>query len=118
MLSGSSTCSTRGRCAGSRQPAAARPAPGGAPLAQFGRALLRLSLGVGDRGLDLLEGELQLVLGQLLRAPAELHALQLAQQVLQPLVPRRQGVALGYRVVPLCPCRQQQRAQRRGIIGQ
>jgi hypothetical protein len=38
--------------------------------------------------------------------------------VLQPLVPRRQGIALGYRVVPLRSGRQQQRAQRRGIIGQ
>ena len=72
----------------------------------------------GDRGLDLREGELQLILGQLLRAPAELHALQLAQQVLQPLVPLRQDIALSDRIVPLRPGRQQQRAHRRGVIGQ
>ncbi len=108
-----------------RQAAAARPAASRVLLAQVGRALLRLGLGVGDRGLDLREGELQLIRGQLLRASAELHALQLAQQVPQPLVPRRQRVALGRDAVTFCrdtvplrPGHQQQRAQRRRIIGQ
>ena len=65
------------------------------------RALLGLRLGGGERGLDLLEGEPQLVLGQPLRARPELHALQLPQQVLQPLDPLHQRVALGAQAVAL-----------------
>ena len=97
----------RGRCAG--QPAAPSPAPGGVLLALLGGALLGLGLVAGERGLDLLEGEPQLALRQPLRTWAELHALQLAQQVPQPLGPLRQrvplgrdAVALGYDAVALC----------------
>ena len=57
-----------------RQPAAAGPAPGGLLPAQLRRALLGLGLVAGERGLGLLEGELQLLLGQPLRARPELHA--------------------------------------------
>jgi hypothetical protein len=100
-----------------RQPAAASPAPDGVLLAQIRRALLRLGLGAGERGLDLLEGKLQLVLRQPLRARPELHALQLAQQVLQPLVPRRQRVPFGHNAVALRQRGQQHRPQHNGIIG-
>jgi hypothetical protein len=101
-----------------RQPAAARPAPGGVRLAQFGRALLCLGLVAGQARLDLLERELQLVLGQALRAASELHALQLVQQVPQLLVPRGQRVALLGQRLALGHGRRQQRAQRLGIVGQ
>ena len=90
-------------------PAAGRAQPGAVLLALLGGALLGLGPVAGERGFDLLEGEPQLVLGQPLRARAELHALQLLQQVLQPLGPLRQrvplgrdAVALGYDAVALC----------------
>ena len=84
-----------------RQPAARGPAARGVLLALLGGALLGLGLGGGERGFGLLEGEPQLVLGQSLRARPELHALQLLQQVLQPLDPRHQCVALGAQAVAL-----------------
>jgi hypothetical protein len=100
VLSGSSTCSMRGRCAGARGPAA-----GGVLLALLGGALLcrrlGLRLGGGERGLDLLEGEPQLVFGQPLGARPELHAPELLQQVLQKLDPLHQRVALGAQAVAL-----------------
>jgi hypothetical protein len=108
----------------------AQPGAGGVLFALLGGALLGLGLGVGERGLDLLEGELQLLVGQPLRARPELHALQLAQQVLQSLDPLRQRVplgddtvALGCQGIPrnrssitLAPGGQEQCPQHRGIL--
>ena len=80
VASGASTCSIARQVR--RQAAAAGPAALRLLLAQVaGDRLLRLGGGLGQRRLDLLEGELQLLLGQPLRLPPELPALQLQQQV-------------------------------------
>lgn len=59
--------------------------------------ILPLSFGValGDRYLEVLEIELQLLLGQPLRIPPELQTARLQQQVRQPLIAGRQVVTLG-----------------------
>ena len=103
----------------------AGPAPLLLLLPQARRLLAGLRRIARERRLDLLEGEQQLVLGKLLRLPPELPALQLQQQVLQPLVLGRQGVALGGDAPKLGAERvdlrqrpEQKSAQRRGILRQ
>jgi hypothetical protein len=86
--------------------------------------LLRFGLAPRQRLLDVLKGELQLVGIELLRAPAELGTLQLAQQMVQPLVPLERavalgtgGVALGHGPVALAHRAADQGAQRFDVIG-
>jgi len=62
--------------------------------------------------LDILERQKELLGIELLRAAAELRALQLAQQMPQPVILRQRPVALGDRGVTLGPPRRQQRLQR------
>ena len=69
-----------------RQRAAVGAAFRGALMPQGRIALLRTGLALCDRGLQILEAEVQLLLRQSFRLPAELQALQLQQQVPQPLV--------------------------------
>ena len=61
---------------------------------------------------DILERQKQLLGIELLRAPAELCALQLAQQMPQPVILRQRLVALGKRGVALGPRRCEERLQR------
>ena len=78
-------------------------------------------LGHGNRLLDILERQQQLLTIELLRAAAELRALQLAQQVPQAIILGQRLVALGNRGVPLRKRRREQRLQRvdvgRKLIG-
>ena len=76
------------------------------------------SLGGRDRGLDVGEGELQLLLRQALRPPPELVALQSPQQVPEPVVRRLQRVPLGDCAVALGDGLEQQSAQDGGIVGE
>jgi hypothetical protein len=62
--------------------------------------------------LDILKRQTQLIGIKLLRAPAELRALQLTQEVPQAVILRQRLVALGDRGVTLRTCRRQQRMQR------
>lgn len=55
-------------------------------MAHLRGRLLRFGIAFGDRLFKVLEPERQLVGIELLRAPAELHALQLADEVAQALV--------------------------------
>ena len=115
-----------------RQRTPARPAPGHPLPLQGGIALLSLCLALCNGLLQAFQAKLQLLLGQPLGPDAELHALEPQQQVSQPVVLRRQRLALhgkavtlsckpvplGDDTVPLGPGRQQQRAQRIGRLGQ
>ncbi len=101
-----------------RQRATVGAALRGARTPQVRIALLRLGLARYDRGLQILEAELQLLLRQPFRLPAELQALQLYQQVSQPVVLVRQRVALLGQYIAFGHRRQHQRAQRRDIGGQ
>jgi hypothetical protein len=78
-----------------RQRIATRAAPCRARLAQRRIALLGLRLLLGDRLLEVIETELQLLLWQALGLAAELQAPELQQQMLQPLVLRLQRIAFG-----------------------
>jgi hypothetical protein len=72
-------------------------------LACARRVLLVLSRLVGGNGLlDVLDRQQQLLRIELLRAAAELRALQLPQEVAQPVHLRQRVVALGDRSVALC----------------
>ena len=64
-----------------RQRAAARPPLGRIVFAQFGIALFRLSVLLGDRLLESFQAQLQLFLRQTLRAGAEMRASELQQQM-------------------------------------
>ena len=75
-----------------RQRAAVGAPLGHAIAAEFGVALLRLRLTGGDRLLEVLERELHLLVGQALRLGAELQALELEQQMPQPVILHRQFV--------------------------
>ena len=66
----------------------------------------------GNGLLDILERQKQLIGIELLRAAAELRALQLAQQMPQAIILRQRLVALGNRGVALRPRRRKQRLQR------
>ena len=110
LSSTSTTTSIRGRCAGNA-PRLRRV--GGRAGRRLGRRAGRL-LGGSDRSdglLEILETELQLIRVELLRAPAELAALQLLDQRMQPLdlgVLRRQSCGkLAHRLL-----------QKRGFGGQ
>jgi hypothetical protein len=69
----------------------------------------------GDGLLDVLNRQLQLLGIELLRAAAELRALQLAQEMLQAFHPRQRLVALSNRGVALGARRHDQRLQRLGV---
>ena len=108
-----------------RQRAAVGPALGRPRLLQRRIAPLRFGLALGDGLLEVLQAELQLLLGQALGPGAELQAPELEQQVPQPVVLRGQGVAfsrnlvaLGGGAVAFGPSRQQQHPQRVGRLGQ
>ena len=98
-----------------RQRAAARTALRHAPLPQFGIALLRFGRAFGNRLLEVLKPQLQLILRQAFGLAAELPALELQQEVVQSFVPLQQGVAFGGQRVMLGHHRQHQRAQRISI---
>ena len=117
------TTSTRGRCSGSD----ARPARRVSARARLQRriGLLLLGLGFGDRLFDILQREIELVGVELLRAPAELQALQLADQMAQPVILAGQLVALGGEPrllgalgVAFGPGRDEHRAQRGDVVRQ
>ena len=67
--------------------------------------------------LDILQRQQQLLGIELLRAPAELRALQLAQEMTQAIILRQRLVALGDRGVTLGTRRRKQRMQRFDIGG-
>ena len=110
MSSGSIVTSTRGRWAGS----APRLARRFSARAARGRRVLLVVVGLvaGNRLLDILERQKQLLGIELLRTPAELRALQLAQQMPQAIVLRQRLVALRDRGVTLRTRRREQRMQR------
>jgi hypothetical protein len=64
-------------------------------------SLVVVGLGGGNRLLDILKRQMQLVRIELLRATAKLRALQLAQQMLQAVILRLQVIALCEGGVPL-----------------
>src|SRR5512132_1283806 len=68
------------------QSATALPALPVAPLAHLWIRFLRFGVVFGNRLLEVLERKVQLVGIELLRAPAELHPLQLADEVAKALV--------------------------------
>ena len=70
------------------------------PLERW-RALLRLGLELCDRNLEVVDAELQLRLGQTLGSAAKLQALELEQQVTQPVVLLRQRITFGRHRVTL-----------------
>ena len=101
VASGGNTCSISRQMHG--QAAAAGPATLLLLLADGRGPLGRLGGVLGQRRLDLLEGELQLLVGQPLRLSAELPTLQLQQQVAETLVLLDQRIALGgHAVAPGC----------------
>ena len=81
-----------------------RPAVDSAPLSVSASpsrvSLVVVSLAGGNRLLDILKRQMQLVRIELLRAAAK-RALQLAQQMLQAIILRLQEIALCQRDVPL-----------------
>ena len=117
------TISTRGRCSGSGP----RPARRFSVRARLQRriGLLLLGLGLGDRLFEILQGEIELVGIELFRAPAELHPLQLADQVAQPVILAGELIALvdkpcllGALGIALGPGRDEHRAQRGDVVRQ
>ena len=77
------------------QSATALPALPGARLALRGSAFLRFGVVFGNRLLEVLQRKVQLVGVELLRAPAELHPLQLADEVAKALVLVLQALPFG-----------------------
>ena len=65
----------------------------------------------GDRLLNILERQKQLLWIELLRPPAELRTLQLAQKMPQPINLRKRTIAFGYRCVTLRTRRHHQRTE-------
>jgi hypothetical protein len=110
------TISTRGRCSGSDPRSARRFFRSG--LAQRRVGLLLLGLGRGNRLLEILQRQVQLVGIELFRAAAEPQPLQLADQMAQAVVLVGEPLVLGALGIALGPRRQHQRAQRRDILGQ
>jgi hypothetical protein len=78
-------------------------------------SLVVVGLGGGNRLLDILKRQMQLVRIELLRAAAELRALQLAQQMLQAVILRLQVIALCQGGVPLRARLCEELLQRRDI---
>ena len=104
-------------------------AAAGVPLFRAGFAqrrigLLLFGLARGDRLFEVFQGQVELVGIELFRAPAELHPLQLADQVTQPVVLPGELIALfdqprllGPLGIALSPRRQHQGAQRGDVTG-
>ncbi len=111
-----------------RQVLRQRPAAG-APLLRTGLAQRRIGLLLfgfagSDRLFEVFQAQIELVRIELFRALAELHPLQLAKQVAQPVVLAGELIAffdqsplLGPLGVALRPGRQHQGAQRSKIVG-
>ena len=97
-----------------------RAAIGAALLGARARAdrvlLVVVGLVAGNGLLDVLERQKQLLRIELLRAPAELRALQLAQQMPQAIDLRQRLVALGERGVALGARRREERLQRVDVL--
>ncbi len=70
-------------------------------LTNVGIALLGLGIAAGDRGLDVLEAELHLLVGQAFGSASELQPSELEQEMAKPIVLRLQRVALGAQSVTL-----------------
>ena len=101
----------RGRCGGEPRPV---------PRCRRRRlrlALFRFGRAARERLLDVFQGKLQLVGVEFFGAPAELHPLQLAQQLTQPIVLLGQHVALSPRRVALGGHATQQVVQRFNVLG-
>jgi hypothetical protein len=79
-------------------------------------SLVVVGLGGGNGLLDILKRQMQLVRIELLRAAAKLGALQLVEQMLQPVVLRLQVIAFGPRGIALGVRLRKQRLQH-GDIG-
>ena len=111
-----------------RQMLGQRAAPG-APLFRAGLAqrrigLLLFGLALGNCLFEIFQSQVELVGIELFRTPAELHPLQLANQLAQSVVLTSQLIALfdeprllGPLAVALGPHCQHQRAQRCDIVG-
>jgi hypothetical protein len=69
-----------------RQRAPALATPGTPRALEFRVRLLGFGIALGDRLLNILERQVELIRVQRLRAPAELHPLELAQEVAQAIV--------------------------------
>ena len=117
------TISTRGRCSGS-EPRPARRVSARARL-QRRIGLLLLGLGFGDGLFEILQREIELVGIELFRAPAELQALKLADQMAQTVILAGELVALGGKPrllgalgIAFGPGRDQHRAQRGDVVRQ
>ena len=100
-----------------RQRSAALAALGAPGALEIGVGLLGPRVAGGDRRLDILQRQIQLIGIQLLRAPAELHPLQLAQEVPKPIIlffdpPPRQSLG-----VEVSLHGDQRRSERSDIIG-
>ena len=104
-----------------RQMLRQRAAPGApllrACLAQRRIGLLLFGLGLGDRLFEIFQSQVELVGIDLFRAPAELHPLQLAQQVAQSVVLVGEPPVLSPLGIAFGPGRQHQGAQRGNIVG-
>ena len=87
-------------------------------MPQLRLRLLLFGLGRGNRLLEILQRQAELIGIEPLRVPAELHALQLADQLAQPVVLLGEPGLLGAFGIALGPRRQHQRTQRRDILGQ
>ena len=84
VSSGSTTISTRGRCSGSGPRPARRFSE--RALRSAGSAFSCSASALGDRLFEIFQSQVELVGIELFRAPAELHPLQLANQVAQSVV--------------------------------
>ena len=98
-----------------RKRAPCGPALVGAPAGARRVLLVLGGLIAGDGLLDVLERQKQLLRVELLRAATELRALQLAQQMPQPIHLRQRLVALDDRGVALRACHREERLQRLGV---
>ena len=93
VSAGSTTISTRGRCSGS-EPRTVRRFSARVRFSA-GSAFSCSRLGFGDGLFEVLQRKIELVGIELLRAPAELQALKLADQVAQAIILAGKLVALG-----------------------
>jgi hypothetical protein len=100
------------------QRAAASPARLGAGALEGRIGLLLLGLGFGDRLFDILQHKIELIRVELFRAPAELQALQLADQVAQPVILTGELRLFGALGVAFSTGLGEQRAQRGNLVRQ
>src|SRR5512147_1837148 len=98
------------------QSATALPALPAAPLAHLWIRFLRFGVVFGNRLLEVLERKVQLVGIELLRAPAELHPLQLADEVAKALVLVLQALPFGALGGKFRAHRQYRGAQAPGVV--